>query len=211
MLQWTDDSLAELTRRLRHLTFVIKDTLTVTISARNELYRRLGQSIVLYKTGDKPQPALLRMGLRALSACRWRYESSKPEINVSLERWELTQAVIAELSALPVFPHPAQLTFNAWAWHTRRDYRQLAGLVPTCYSTWHLHGAGSLGDWQIEDMCEGAEERGRACERLTPVVYYGRGSLTTADRTSVETYIYKHGLSEWLKPIQWVMGCDGEE
>ncbi len=195
-VQWKNVTLLQLEHRLAHLTFVVRDSLLIFIPV---------------DTGcDKGhQPPLMRKALRALSWCRWRFASPSPRIEVQLENWDFTKALVTEMYALPVFPFPAELRYVGCWGKSRSVWQQLPGAVQTCYSTWHFE-AGIFDELYLKQndlmaLCRGAQARGPGCEKLDLVVQCAHNEFTVAERSEVEACVDRR--RQWLADVQWNMGA----
>lgn len=197
-LQLTDEQFTQLEQRLQHITFVVRGTTTIEVQADTEL-------------AYDDRHTILPKALRALRACRWRRDGSDSGVQIKISYFQITPALMGELSALPVFDFPVTLEFSECSWSLECNYQQLASVIPTCYSTWELHISRRLAGKHISAICRGAQARGSACERLSLVVHVegdARPGFTPAQRSLVEACLDAEGMSEWVECVSWVFNPD---
>ncbi len=181
--------------RLPHWRFVMgENQCTLYIRAREDL-------------SPAKQPAALRSILASLSGINWHATSESQVLEVSLDDWTLTSALIQELRRLPQPVVPVRLMFRNCACLPDVDYSQLPGLVPTCYAEWRLWYVASLpvrGRYtaqHIVDVCRGAQARERGAKKLT--VMSGAHYFSENEKSWVEQEMDEQGLWRWVKDIQW--------
>ncbi len=185
----------ELMDRLPHWRFVMgKEQCTLYIRARKN-------------PSPDDQPAALRSILASLSSITWHATSDDQVLEVSLDDWTLTPALIQELRRLPEPAVPVRLMFRNCVWLWDVDYSQLPGLVPTCYAKWRVwyyeQGPveGRYTAEHIVDVCRGAQARERGAKKLT--IASGAHYFSEEEKSWVEGEMDEQGLWRWVKDIQW--------
>lgn len=191
-VQWTPETLTKLHNRLSHLTFVIRDKLSIEISPHGD-------------TAIRDQPTVLRKALQALAACRWRFVSDQTSVEITLQWWTVTRSLISELSALPVFDVPCTLVLTDCQWPRTASYKNLASVVPACYSTWEFRDYFRSHEVaHIKQICMGAAAWGEASQKLSLHIQTSHELFTTEDRSEVEACIDEEGLGGCVQ-VEWAM------
>lgn len=182
---------AELAERLQHWTFVVTGPYDM-------------QFTLQAPEGPDTQPAALQKHLHLLSTCSWRFESPDTAVIVSLPAdWVLSMALMSELSGLPTLGRQGCLRFYKSIWLPDcSKYEQLASLVPTHYSTWHVGSGPGFTVEHLVALCMGAQARGEGCERLLLRVWHLLAGFTDEQRSQVEACIDERGLGRWVQ-VEW--------
>lgn len=183
---------AQLEQRLQHLTFVVHDELIVCLDWFKD------------QAASSEQPAALRQQLQLLRRFRWRFEPSRPRVNVTLgEFWVLSPELLAELRGLPTIHPQAKLSLYRCAWPAEpRVYEPMASLVPTSYTRWEIvSDKHQCSAQQVEAVCMDAQARGAECERLCLEVRRS-GGYSDVERSQVERCIDERGMGRWVD-VEW--------
>lgn len=168
-VQYTPDeleTLPDIMQRVRGVTLVVDDQLTIHITAPDS-HR------------DK-HVGSFRAALAVLNSFRVRRTSDRAQLRVVLHGFAPTHELIDELSSLPVFDFPVALSLERYdqAPYEQASYDLLPRRLPRCYTHLTL-GPGRLPASHLIALCEGAAQRGEGHSRLRlSVEHYGLVFLT---------------------------------